>query len=213
MDAALLDISLIEKNITPRTRAVIPVSLFGQTAAMDDVRRIARQHRILVIEDAAQSFGAQYKGRYSGTLGDYGCTSFYPTKPLGCYGDGGAVFTNDEDKARKIRQLLNHGQSRQYEYKYIGINGRFDSLQAAVLHVKLRHFEKELEQRRRIASTYDEALHASRLIPLKNSSGQHIFLRTILYLRALREKRFRSQQAERSRNSNSSLLSETSAFA
>lgn len=171
MDTGLLDPSRIEELITAKTRAIIPVSLFGQPPAMDEIQRSARQHNLVVIEDGAQSFGARYKKRYSGNLGDYGCTSFYPTKPLGCYGDGGALFTNDACTAQKLHQLLNHGQSEQYEYKYVGINGRLDTLQAAILQVKLRHFAAELRQRRKIAAAYDEVLPATPLSPLKIHPG------------------------------------------
>ena len=151
---ALMDVSKIEVAITANTRAIIPVSLFGQTCTMDAINDIAAKHNLTVIEDAAQSFGALANGTFSCNLSAYACTSFYPAKPLGCYGDGGAIFTNNEDAMRKLRRLLNHGQSSQYTYTEIGINGRLDTIQAAVLRVKLRHYPEELRRRRAIAAFY-----------------------------------------------------------
>lgn len=157
-DGCLMNPEKIAAAITSRTRAVMPVSLFGQTADMDAIHGIAAQHQLTVIEDAAQSFGASYKGRKSCALSPLACTSFFPAKPLGCYGDGGAVFTEQADLAEKCLQLRNHGQSDQYNYQYIGINGRLDSIQAAVLRVKLQHFEQEVKQRRQVAQIYDQLL-------------------------------------------------------
>lgn len=157
-DTFCIDPSQIEERITERTKAIIPVSLFGQCADMDAIDAIARRHNLVVIEDAAQSFGALYKGRRSCGLSRLACTSFYPAKPLGCYGDGGAVFTDDDALAKKIRSLLQHGQSSGYIYEYVGINGRLDTVQAAVLEVKLKRLDRELESRRSKARRYDEKL-------------------------------------------------------
>ncbi len=148
----------IEEKITPRTKAIIAVSLYGQCADMDAVNTIARRHNIPVIEDAAQSFGATYKGRMSSTLSDAATTSFFPAKPLGGYGDGGAVFTSSSTLAEKIRMLRNHGQEKRYHHKYIGINGRMDTLQAAVVKVKLHHFPEELKLRQKAAQSYTDLL-------------------------------------------------------
>ena len=153
-----IDPAKIEAAITPRTKAIMPVSLYGQCADFDPINEIAARHGLAVIEDAAQSFGGTYKRRQSGNLSTIGCTSFFPSKPLGCYGDGGACFTNDDDLARRIRELHNHGQDRRYHHTSIGINGRLDTIQAAVLLAKLEVFEEELAARRKAAATYNELL-------------------------------------------------------
>ncbi len=153
-----IDPALLEAAITPRTRALMPVSLYGQPAEMDAINAIAAAHSLPVIEDAAQSFGAVYKGRHSGGLSTVGCTSFFPSKPLGCYGDGGACFTNDDGLALKMRQLRNHGQEARYRHSAIGINGRLDTLQAAVLLAKLDVFDRELIARGENANSYSGAL-------------------------------------------------------
>jgi UDP-2-acetamido-2-deoxy-ribo-hexuluronate aminotransferase len=132
-----LDPQLLTTALTPRTKAIMPISLYGQCADLDEINRIAAARKIPVIEDAAQSFGATYKGRPSCTLAAIGCTSFFPSKPLGCYGDGGACFTNDDKLAARIRQIRVHGQDRRYHHPILGINGRFDTLQAAILLAKL----------------------------------------------------------------------------
>lgn len=153
-----INASKIEEKITTRTKAIMPVSLFGQCADMDEIAKIASKHGIAVIEDGAQSFGALYKGKRSCNLSVIGCTSFFPAKPLGCYGDGGAVFTSDDELAKKMRILLNHGQTERYVHKYIGFNGRLDAIQAAVLDVKLKYFNAELAKRQIIAKNYNEKL-------------------------------------------------------
>lgn len=150
-----LDPGALLTAITPRTKAIIPVSLFGQCADYDAINAIADAHGIPVIEDAAQSFGALYKGRRSCSLTPVACTSFFPSKPLGCYGDGGAVFTNDDALAAAIRQIARHGQDRRYHHVRVGMNSRLDTLQAAVLLQKLRIFDDELAARQRIAAAYD----------------------------------------------------------
>jgi len=159
-----IDAALIEDAVTERTKAIIPVSLYGQCADMDAINAIAAKHGLPVIEDACQSFGAAYKGGKSCHLSAIGCTSFFPSKPLGCYGDGGAVFTDDDALAEKIRMLLNHGQNERYKHKYIGINGRLDAIQAAVLNVKLAHFDEEVEARERIGAAYSEKLAGTAVV-------------------------------------------------
>lgn len=153
-----IDPKLIEAKITPKTKAIMPVSLYGQVADMDAINAIAKKHNLVVIEDACQSFGAEYKGKKSCNLSTIGCTSFFPSKPLGCYGDGGAVFCNDDELAAKMKSLLNHGQGKRYEHKYIGINGRLDAIQAAILNVKMNHFEAECKKRVEVGERYSKLL-------------------------------------------------------
>jgi UDP-2-acetamido-2-deoxy-ribo-hexuluronate aminotransferase len=153
-----LDPSLVEERIGPRTRAVIPVSLYGLPADMDDINAVAERHGLAVVEDGAQSFGATYRGKRSGNLSPIGCTSFFPSKPLGCYGDGGALFTSDDVLARAMREIRVHGQSRRYVHTRIGVGGRMDTLQCAIVLAKLELFDWELAQRRRAAATYDALL-------------------------------------------------------
>ncbi|HNS99815.1 MAG TPA: DegT/DnrJ/EryC1/StrS family aminotransferase [Polyangiaceae bacterium] len=149
-----LDPARLEEAITPRTKAIIAVSLYGQCADMDAINAIAARHGIPVIEDGAQSFGASYKGRKSGNLSTIACTSFFPSKPLGCYGDGGAIFTSDETLAQLMRQIARHGQQSRYHHVRVGINSRLDTLQAAVLLPKLSIFEEELALRQQVAGRY-----------------------------------------------------------
>lgn len=153
-----LDPSLLEAAITPRTRVLLPVSLYGQCADFDAVNEVAGKYGIPVIEDACQSFGATYRGRKSCALSGIGCTSFFPSKPLGGYGDGGACFTDDDELAAKMRRIRVHGQDRRYHHAILGVNGRMDTLQAAVLLAKLEVFADEVEARRRIADRYGELL-------------------------------------------------------
>jgi UDP-2-acetamido-2-deoxy-ribo-hexuluronate aminotransferase len=157
-DTGNLDASLVEARIGPRTRAIVPVSLYGQPADMDDINAVAARHGLPVIEDGAQSFGADYRGRRSGNLSTIGCTSFFPSKPLGCYGDGGALFTSDDGLARAMREIRVHGQSRRYVHTRIGVGGRMDTLQCAIVLAKFGLFDWELAQRRRAAATYDALL-------------------------------------------------------
>jgi len=149
-----LDVEQLEAAITPRTKAIIPVSLYGQCADFDAINAIAAKYNIPVIEDAAQSFGATYKGRKSCSLTTVACTSFFPSKPLGCYGDGGAIFTNDDELAKVIRQIARHGQDRRYHHIRVGMNSRLDTLQAAILLPKLEILDEEMQARQRIAETY-----------------------------------------------------------
>jgi UDP-2-acetamido-2-deoxy-ribo-hexuluronate aminotransferase len=154
-----LDPNLLEAAITPRTKAIIPVSLYGQCADFDAINAIAATYGIPVIEDAAQSFGATYKGRQSCNLTAIACTSFFPSKPLGCYGDGGAIFTNDEELATVLRQVARHGQDRRYHHVRVGVNSRLDTLQAAILLPKLELFPEELKLRQQVAEVYEQLLN------------------------------------------------------
>ena len=151
-----LDIEQLEAAITPRTKAIIAVSLYGQCADFDAINAIAEKYNIPVIEDAAQSFGASYKGKKSCNLTTVACTSFFPSKPLGCYGDGGAIFTNDEALATVMRQIARHGQDRRYHHIRVGVNSRLDTLQAAILLPKLEILDDEMQARQRVAETYNQ---------------------------------------------------------
>ena len=154
-----LDPELLEAAITPATRAIIPVSLYGQCADFDAINVIAARHGIPVIEDAAQSFGAIYQERKSCNLTRVACTSFFPSKPLGCYGDGGALFTNDDELAKVMRQIARHGQDRRYHHICVGVNSRLDTLQAAILLVKLEIFDEERALRQQVAARYTQLLN------------------------------------------------------
>ena len=158
-----IDPAKIEAAITDKTKAIIPVSLYGQCADFDAINAIAAKHKLPVIEDAAQSFGAIYKGTKSGNLSTIACTSFFPSKPLGCYGDGGAIFTNDEQLATVIRQTARHGQDRRYHHIRVGVNSRLDTLQAAILLPKLAILEEEMQLRQKVAQMYTTALQAAGL--------------------------------------------------
>jgi len=153
-----IDLVEIKKKITEKTVGIIPVSLYGQCAPMDEINKIAEDRGLWVLEDAAQSFGAEYKGSKSCNLSKIATTSFFPAKPLGCYGDGGAVFTNDAGLAEKVRLYANHGQAKRYYHSEIGINGRMDSIHAAIVSVKLKHFSEEIKLRNRAAEMYTEKL-------------------------------------------------------
>lgn len=159
-----IDVSKIETAITPKTKAIIPVSLYGQPANMDAIQALVNKilntnhQKLYTIVDGAQSFGSTYNGKTDSNLGDISTTSFFPAKPLGCYGDGGACFTNDENLANKMKSLRLHGQSKRYHHQYIGIGGRLDTIQAAVLNVKLKYYEKDLALRQKMASKYAEVL-------------------------------------------------------
>lgn len=148
----------IRAAITDKTKVIMPVSLYGQCADMDAIQAIANEYKLAIIEDAAQSFGATYKDRQSGSLGTISCTSFFPSKPLGCYGDGGACFTDDDELNERLRQCLNHGQTQRYRHEMIGINGRIDTIQAAVLLEKLKLFDEEIAQRQLVAKHYQHLL-------------------------------------------------------
>ncbi len=154
-DTCNINAGLIEAAITPKTKAIMPVSLYGQPADMDEINAIAEKYQLPVIEDAAQSFGSTYKGKSSCNLSTIGCTSFFPSKPLGCYGDGGAIFTNDDEIAQACREIRVHGQSRRYYHTRIGVGGRMDTMQCAILLAKLERFDWEVAQRIAIGNRYN----------------------------------------------------------
>jgi UDP-2-acetamido-2-deoxy-ribo-hexuluronate aminotransferase len=158
-----LDPTKLEAAITSKTKAIIPVSLYGQCADFDAINAIANKYGIPVIEDAAQSFGASYKGKKSCNLTTVACTSFFPSKPLGCYGDGGAIFTNDDELAVVLRQIARHGQDRRYHHIRVGVNSRLDTLQAAILLPKLEIFAEEIQLRNQVASNYTQLLNEARV--------------------------------------------------
>ncbi|PHQ90959.1 MAG: aminotransferase DegT [Sulfurimonas sp.] len=159
-----IDASKIEEKITAKTKAIIPVSLYGQPADIASIEEIADKYNLNVIIDGAQSFGSTYNGKTDSNLGDISTTSFFPAKPLGCFGDGGAIFTNNEKLAIKIKQLRVHGQNKRYHHKYVGLGGRLDTIQAAVLNVKLKYYDKDLKLRQKVASKYTNALGSSDLV-------------------------------------------------
>jgi UDP-2-acetamido-2-deoxy-ribo-hexuluronate aminotransferase len=181
-DTFLIDPSAVEAAITPKTKAIVPVHLFGQCANMDEILRIADAHNLYVVEDTAQAIGADYTfadGRKAkaGTMGTIGATSFFPSKNLGCFGDGGAIFTNDDMLANKMRMIVNHGQSKRYYHDSIGVNSRLDSIQAAVLRIKLRLLDSYNSARQRAAAVYDEAFkdHPKVEIPVRANGSNHVF--------------------------------------
>jgi UDP-2-acetamido-2-deoxy-ribo-hexuluronate aminotransferase len=178
----LIDPEAIERAITPRTKAIVPVHLFGQAADMNAIMDIAKKYNLFVIEDTAQAIGAKYTwpdGSWDkvGTIGHVGATSFFPSKNLGCFGDGGAMFTNDDQIAARLRMIANHGQSKRYYHDDIGVNSRLDSIQAAVLRIKLRRLKEYSEARRKVASAYDAAFgtHPKLIIPARAENTTHVF--------------------------------------
>jgi len=174
-DAYLINAQKIEEAITENTKAIIPVHLYGQPADMKEILRIAAKYNLHVIEDAAQAHGAQYKGKKVGTFGDCACFSFYPGKNLGAYGDAGAVVTNNDKLARKVRMYANHGRVEKYNHEFEGINSRLDGLQAAILDVKLNYLDMWNEQRRTIAGIYNEQLRDSVVIPVVLPEMKHVY--------------------------------------
>lgn len=157
-DTYNIDATKIEAAITKKTKAIMPVSLYGQMADMDEINKIAKKHGLKVIEDAAQSFGALYKDKRSCNASNFGCTSFFPAKPLGCFGDGGAIFMDNEKDYEKVLAMRVHGQTKRYTHKYIGMGGRLDNLQAAILNVKLESYEHDILRRQNVANQYSSEL-------------------------------------------------------
>ncbi len=181
-DTFLIDIKEIKKAVTKRTKAVIPVHLFGQNANMEEIINIAKEYNLYIIEDAAQSIGSEFYFSNktiskSGTIGDIGCTSFFPSKNLGCYGDGGAIYTNNDQLAQKIRLIANHGMKVQYHYDRIGVNSRLDGIQAAILSEKLKYLDQYCKARQKVADYYDEQLNKIKgiKIPERVSNSSHVF--------------------------------------
>lgn len=198
-DTFTIDPEKIRQAITPKTKAIIPVHLFGQCANMEEILKIAKEHNLFVIEDNAQAIGAEYtfsdgSVKKSGTMGTIGTTSFFPSKNLGCYGDGGAIFTNDDDLAYKIRGIVNHGMYERYYHDEVGVNSRLDSIQAAILRRKLPYLDHYNDARRKVADHYDEvfANHPNILIPKRYEKSTHVFHQYTL--RILNGKRNELQQ-------------------
>lgn len=176
-DTFTIDTEKLKAAITPKTKAIIPVHLFGQCANMDEVMAIAKEHNLYVIEDTAQAIGADYKGQKAGTIGHIGCTSFFPSKNLGCYGDGGAIFTNDDDIAHRLRGIVNHGMYKRYYHDEVGVNSRLDSVQAAVLRRKLPLLNDYNAARNKAAAYYTAAFADidELLTPVKGEDTTHVF--------------------------------------
>ncbi len=181
-DTFNIDPEAIEKAITPKTKAIVPVHLFGQTADMDAIMDIANRHKLYVIEDTCQAIGSVYTSdsghsKMAGTIGHIGCTSFFPSKNLGCYGDGGAIFTQDDDLAYKIRGIVNHGMFVRYYHDFVGVNSRLDSIQAAVLKVKLARLDEYTAARNKAAEYYDKAFTGNKYIqvPARFEKSSHVF--------------------------------------
>ena len=177
-----MDIESVRRAITPRTKAIVPVHLFGQCANMEAIMKLANEHHLYVVEDACQAIGAKYtfsngETKQAGTMGHIGCTSFFPSKNLGCYGDGGAIFTNDDELAARMRAIANHGMVVRYHHDMIGVNSRLDSIQAAVLDAKLPHLNEYIAARQRAAAYYDKAFanNDKLLIPGREPHSTHVF--------------------------------------
>ncbi len=194
-----IDPAALEKAITPKTKAIVPVHLFGQCADMETIMAIAKKHNLFVIEDTAQAIGADYtfsdgKKQKAGTIGNVGCTSFFPSKNLGCMGDGGAIFTNDDALAAKLRMVANHGQSVLYVHDEVGVNSRLDSLQAAILRIKLRHLDGYAAARNKVASYYDNAFKNNKkiTIPVREPKSTHVFHQYTLVLNGVNRDELRA---------------------
>ena len=197
-----IDVSQIEEKITSRTKAIIPVHLYGQPADMDPLTKLAQRYGLKVIEDACEAHGAEYRGRKTGSLGDCGCFSFYPTKNLGAYGDGGAVVTDDSKIAGKIASLRNYGQHERYYHDLIGFNARLDEIQAAILRVKLCHLDDWNERRRRNANSYNEMLKGAAIVlPKEANYTKHVY-----YLYVIRAKNREDLQVHLSREGIMTLI-------
>lgn len=199
-----IDLDAIERNITPKTKAIVPVHLFGQCANMERIMTIAQKHNLYVIEDVAQAIGSDYyfsngTTAKAGTIGTIGCTSFFPSKNLGCYGDGGAMYTNDDELAKKMRMIAHHGQSVQYVHDVLGVNSRLDTIQAAVLKVKLRHLDTYAAARNQVAGVYDKAFanHPKIKIPARAKHSNHVFHQYTIQLTGVDRTKLREHLAER----------------
>ncbi|MFI5219568.1 MAG: DegT/DnrJ/EryC1/StrS family aminotransferase [Bacteroidia bacterium] len=201
-DTFTIDPAEFEKAITPKTVAVVPVHLFGQCCDMESVMKIADKHKLKVIEDVAQAIGADYTfstgtKKKAGTIGTVGCTSFFPSKNLGCMGDGGAIFTDDDELAKKIRMMANHGQSVQYHHDEIGVNSRLDSMQAAILRVKLKHLDEYAAARNQAAAYYDKVFSGNPKIkiPARQKNSTHVFHQYTLVLNGVDRNKLREYLA------------------
>ena len=203
-DTMNISVEAIRKAITPRTKVIVPVHLFGQCANMDAIMDIAREHNLYVVEDACQAIGAQYTSkdgsiRQAATIGHIGCTSFFPSKNLGCYGDGGAIFTNDDALADKMRAIANHGMVIRYHHDEVGVNSRLDSIQAAILDVKLPHLNEYIASRQRAAAYYDKVFgnHPNTIIPAREPQSTHVFHQYTLRLVNVNRDALRDALAEK----------------
>lgn len=203
-DTFLIDPAAIEEAITPKTKAIVPVHLFGQCANMDEIMRIANKYNLYVVEDTAQAIGAEYTFadgtvKKAGTIGTIGCTSFFPSKNLGCFGDGGAIFTDDDALATKLKMIANHGQSRQYYHDEIGVNSRLDSMQAAILRIKLPRLDNYNAARQRAAAAYDKAFgsHPKLTIPTRAKNSTHVFHQYTLKLHSVDREGLRQHLADK----------------
>ncbi|MBQ4394540.1 MAG: DegT/DnrJ/EryC1/StrS family aminotransferase [Paludibacteraceae bacterium] len=199
-----MDLDSVRRAITPRTKAIVPVHLFGQCADMEKLMALAKEHHLYIVEDACQAIGAKYtfangETKQAGTIGDIGCTSFFPSKNLGCYGDGGAIFTNDDELASKMRAIANHGMVVRYHHDMIGVNSRLDSIQAAVLDAKLPHLDEYIAARQRAAAYYDEAFKdcEALLIPGRQAKSTHVFHQYTLRVTGTDRDALRDKLAER----------------
>lgn len=199
-----IDIEAIEKNITPKTKAIVPVHLFGQCANMERIMALAKKHNLYVIEDVAQAIGADYtfsdgRKQKAGTIGDIGCTSFFPSKNLGCYGDGGAMYTNNDDLAKKMRMIAHHGQSVQYVHDVLGVNSRLDTIQAVVLKAKLKHLDEYAAARNKVADYYDKAFANNPKLktPVRAKNSTHVFHQYTLQLNGIDRTNLREQLSEK----------------
>ncbi|MBL7801964.1 MAG: DegT/DnrJ/EryC1/StrS family aminotransferase [Chitinophagales bacterium] len=199
-----IDTKALEKAITPKTKAIVPVHLFGQCADMEAIMKIAEKHNLFVIEDVAQAIGADYTFadktiHKAGTIGDIGCTSFFPSKNLGCYGDGGALYTNDDILATRIRMIANHGQSVQYYHDKVGVNSRLDTIQAAILNEKLPYLDEYAKRRNELADFYDKAFAdcPQLTVPSRKKGSTHVFHQYTLLLNGVNRDEFRKKLAEK----------------
>ncbi len=174
-DTYNIDFSMIEEVITEKTKAIMPVSLYGQMADMDQINQIANKHGLAVIEDGAQSFGALYKGERSCNASIIGCTSFFPAKPMGCFGDGGALFTESSEFYEKMKAMRVHGQVKRYTHKYIGMGGRLDNLQAAILNIKIKYYGKDIERRQAVAEKYTNILEKHISTPIVKNNRTSVW--------------------------------------
>ena len=203
-DTFNIDLKAIERAITPKTKAIVPVHLFGQCVPMEEIMEIAKKHNLYVIEDNCQAIGADYFFKdgtvaKAGAIGHVGCTSFFPSKNLGCYGDGGAIFTNDDELAKQLRVIVNHGMTVRYYHDYIGVNSRLDSIQAAVLGVKLKKLDEYAARRRAAADYYDKAFsgHPNLKIPTRYNQSTHVFHQYTLVLKDVDRKGLQEYMASK----------------
>jgi UDP-2-acetamido-2-deoxy-ribo-hexuluronate aminotransferase len=203
-DTFCIDYNKIEEAITSKTKAIVPVHLYGQSAPMNEIMEIARRHNLFVIEDNAQAIGCDYtlsNGKIvkTGTIGNIGCTSFFPSKNLGCFGDGGAIFTNDDELAITLKMISNHGQSKQYHHDIVGCNSRLDNIQAAVLRIKLRELDRYNDARRKVAAHYDSFLSQFNQIktPKRAENSTHVFHQYTLQLEGINREELKKYLAER----------------